>query len=776
MQLTKTLKIARNLSLYSLLLAVGFLPLFFIPFSSISSGVAKGYFFVIAVILSVIGFVAESIITGKIYIPKNIISKSLLFVLLAFFVSSLFSSNIHSSLWGLNFEIGTFGNMLALSVVYYLSCFHFENQKNIDRLVKYFTISFIASISVILLSSFLGRTEWFANIFRSISGQTLVGNWNDLVIVSSIVSVLSVIRLEISELSTKKKILNWIIILLSLIVMALVNFKTAWLVLGIFGLISFVYIIAFYRAESKNPELSEGQNEKEAKIKFPLASFVLVLFSLLFYVGNPVFGNMLSRKLNFSAVDIRPSFVLNGQVFINTITESPKKALLGYSPNNFDDAWQKNIPYRVLQSSFWNTRFSLGASHIFTWFVTLGILGTIAVIYLLLTYCAVAIRVFLRTARTGTPDPDLVMPFMISFLSWLYVGIYVPSLPVVALAFASTGLLIGVLTSKGVIKKHEFDYLVDPRGSFFSILSLVVVLILSIIMIYFSSVKFASFYNYSKAVSSNDNSARYLTNAIRLNPKNDLFQRTLSIYYVGRATRLINENRENLSSVSGQVSEFIRLAESSATLATRTNPNNPTNWKNLGSFYELVQNLGQEGQDAYASGLDSYNKALVYSPKDVSIYLAKSRLEYRNKNQVAANEYIAQALSVKPNYSEAYVLRATYKNSANDSIGAIEDYKKAISFSPRNASLYLTLASVYASKGDYQNAVLYYRAAFVLGGRSSIDVAYSLADANLRVNNKEEARILIQKLKEVLPENQDVLKLEQRLNSGQSQPAETEEQ
>lgn len=768
MQLTKTLKIARGLSLYSLLFAVGFLPLLFIPFSSISPGVAKGYFFIVAVILSVIGFVAESIITGKIYIPKNIISKSLIFVLAAFLVSGLFSNNVHSSLWGLNFETGTFGNMLALVVVYYLSCFHFESQKNIDKLVKYFTISFLASVLVIILSIFFGRMSWFAGIFRSISSQTLVGNWNDLVIVSSIVSVLSVIRLEISNLSKKAKIFNWVTIFLSLVVMALVNFKTAWLVLGIFGLISFVYIIAFYRVENHNNAIGENTNSREAKIKFPIASFVLVLFSLMFYVGNPVFGNMLSRRLNFSAVDIRPSVSLNGQVFIKTIQESPKKALLGYSPNNFSDAWQKNMPNRVLQSSFWNTGFSAGVSHIFTWFVTLGILGTLAVIYLLITYCAVAIRVFLRTARTGTPDPDLVMPFMISFLSWLYVSIYVPSLPVVVLAFASTGLLIGVLTSKNVIKKHEFDYLVDPRGSFFSILSLVVILILSIIMLYFSSVKFASFYNYSKAVSSNsDSTATYLTNAIRLNPKNDLFQRTLSIYYVGRATRLINENQNNLSSVAGQISEFIRLAESSATLATRTNPSDPANWKNLGSFYELVQNLGQDSSNAFANGLDAYNKALAYSPKDVSIYLAKSRLEYRNKNQVAANEYINQALSMKPNYSEAYVLSATYKNSANDSVSAIEDYKKAITFSPRNSGLYVTLAGIYASRGDYQNAATYYRAAFVLSGRSSINIAYSLADANIRIGNKEEARILVQELKEVLPENEDVKRLEQRLNSGQ---------
>lgn len=771
MQLTKSLKIARGLSLYALLFTVGFLPIFFVPFSSVSAGVAKGYFLVIGVILSVIGFVAEAIITGKIYVPKNIISRSVIALLVVFLISSLFAPNISFSLWGLGFEMGTFSSILILSIIYYLSCYHFENQKNIDRLIKYLTGSFFFSFFIIAASLFLGKFTWFSGFFKGIYGQTPAGSWNDLVVIASIVCVLSVIRLELYQLSKKKKILNWVLILGTLLIMALVNFKTAWLVLGIFGLVSFVYILAFHRARTTVLGI-----EDDAKIKFPLASFAIVFFSLIFYVGNPVFGNALSSRLNFSNVDVRPSTTLSAQVFIKTIQESPKKAILGYSPNNFSNAWQKHLPYKVLQSGFWETRFSAGVSHIFTWFVTVGLLGTVVILYFMLTYCAVALRVLLRTAKTGTPDPDLVIPFMLSFLSWLYVAIYVPSTPIVVLAFSSTGLLIGVLTYKKIIKRNEFDYLPDPRGSFFSILSLVIILVLSIVSIYFSTVKFAAFYKYAKGVSSNndESSVKYLTSAIKLSPKNDLFQRTLSVYYVGRATKLINENQSNVSKVASQISENVKLGEAAAVLATQTNSNDSLNWKNLGSFYELVQNLGQDKQNAYINGLEAYNKAQAYAPKDVSILLSKARIEYRNQNQSAAYDYISKALELKPNYAEAFVLRATFKNNASDFSGAIEDYKLAISAESNNANNYVLLANLYAKNGEYKNAAEYYRAGFIVGGRSSANIAYALADVDLKIGNKEEAKILIDKLKEAFPESEEVKSLEQRLGSSEDSSTESE--
>lgn len=765
MQLSKSLKIARGLSLYSLLIVIGLLPLFFLPFSPINSSIAKGYFLVIGTIISLIGFVAESIITGKIYIPKNIISRSIIGVLLAFFVSSLFAPNINYSLWGQAFEIGTFGSILSLTIIYYLSCYHFEDPKNIKRFLNIFSFSFVGSFIIIFSSLFLGNLKWFSKTFQSIYGATPAGSWNNLVIIASILCVVSIIKLELHSLSRKAKFTNWFIAALAMFVMALVNFKTAWLVLGIFGLVSFVYILAFHRAKSDVEQI-----EEDAKIKFPLASFIIVFFSLIFYVGNPVFGNLLGSKLNFSNIDVRPSVSLTAKTFVSTIKESPKKAILGYSPNNFDNAWQKHLPEVIMQTNFWDTRFSAGVSHILTWFVTTGILGALALLYFLLTYCAVAIRVLLRTAKTGTPDPDLVIPFMISFLSWLYMAIYVPGLSVVAIAFASTGLLIGVLTSKKVIRRHEFDYLPDPRFSFFSIMSLVVVLILSITSIYFTSVKFFAFHQYSKGVSSADvqKTVKYISSAIRLNPKSDLFQRSLSIVYTGQATTLINSNRNNIQSVSSQISEYIKLGEAAALLATKTAPNNSINWKNLGSFYELVQSLGQDRETAYKSGIEAYNNALMYSPKDASLTLAKARLEYRNDNKLAAYDYINKAIEIKPNYDAAFLLLATFKVNELDTTGAIENYKKAINANPTSVDNYVLLANLYNNNGDYNNAAIYYRGAFIASNRTSANIAFTLAEVDIKTKNYEEAKFLINELKKSLPDNQQVKDLEQKLNNTSS--------
>src|SRR3989338_6315355 len=94
-----------RLSFLSLFLVIVLLPFFFLPFTGIPVEISKGVLLVVGLALSVIFWAMARFFDGKVVFQKSWILVSGAGVVLAFLLSTLFSSNREVSFFGAMFDI-----------------------------------------------------------------------------------------------------------------------------------------------------------------------------------------------------------------------------------------------------------------------------------------------------------------------------------------------------------------------------------------------------------------------------------------------------------------------------------------------------------------------------------------------------------------------------------------------------------------------------------------------------------------------------------------------
>ena len=91
------------------------------------------------------------------------------------------------------------------------------------------------------------------------------------------------------------------------------------------------------------------------------------------------------------------------------------------------------------------------------------------------------------------------------------------------------------------------------------------------------------------------------------------------------------------------------------------NPNQYTNWVNLGNIYSAFTSFGID--KSYETGMLAYKRAEVLNPKNPLILLLEAQLEVNNKNTSSALDLVNKALALKPDYADAL----KFKNSLQGS-------------------------------------------------------------------------------------------------------------
>src|SRR3989344_71488 len=119
-----------RLSFLSLFLTITLLPFFFLPLTSIPIETSKGLVLVVGLCACIVLWAIARFFDGKITIPRS----SLIFagagMILAFFLSAIFSKVSQVSLFGTMFDIGTFWFMFAGFLLFLMSAVVFRDPKS----------------------------------------------------------------------------------------------------------------------------------------------------------------------------------------------------------------------------------------------------------------------------------------------------------------------------------------------------------------------------------------------------------------------------------------------------------------------------------------------------------------------------------------------------------------------------------------------------------------------------------------------------------------------
>ena len=749
---SKKVSLFNNLSFWTLVSSIFISIFFFIPYTFISLEASKGFILSIGSILSLFFWLVGRLSDGKFIIPKDILILFAGAIPLVFLLSSLFSSSLYLSFFGAGFEVGTFGSMLVMFILFFLSAVHFQTESKIWVFIKsIFYGGLILSIFEII-NILVGFDRFLPGMLKGVSAGNLIGSWNNFAIFFGLIVLLSLFSIQFLECNRLfKSIVRYFLLATGLIFLIIVNMPLVWLLVGLFAVTIFVYSLS-----SQHEKLRREENSDNKKVKFPINSFVVIILSLVFLFSNNLIGGFVSKYISVPSNDIRPSLITTSKVAYKSFLQNP---VFGTGPNTFVNDWSLWKPKEIALTTFWNTDFSSGFSLMSTFAVTAGLLGFLVVLWFLIVYFMRSIQSIRIALKSSEQNHFILISFIISIYSWIIFVLYNPNIVILMLAFVSSGLLIGSLVQRGFMSVSEFSFLNDPRNSFFSILGLMIIMIASCALMFVYIQKFVSVVYFSKSVNNGSsvellNKSEYMLSRASSLDENDVYYRNLSQIYLTRINTLIKDETISPDFIKSNLQQLIDLAQNSATAAISKNPKNYLNYLNLGNIYSSLSMLQVE--NSYENAVAAYEKSLELNPSNPLIVLSRASLEFSAGNNDSAREFINKSLEMKSNYTDALFLLSDIESSEGNLNEAIKQAESAAKISPYNSDVFFRLGLLRYNNSDYKGAVSAFEQAVILDP-SYLNARYLLALSYQKVGRGDEALTQFKILSNVLPEN-EVLK------------------
>jgi DNA-binding SARP family transcriptional activator len=586
-------------------------------------------------------------------------------------------------------------------------------------------------------------THFITTYFSSVTTQgTLVGSWVDFAYFVIFTFLLGLLLYEVLAPKGIFKYLSLISMVLSLIVLIFLNFKAAWVITIVSALLVFVYKSSVERSLSNDHEEVAGSSKP-----FPLMSFVALLVGLFFFLSSASIGVSLSHAANISFTDIRPSFATTMHVMRATLDHDP---IFGSGAGNYGNMWNLYHPTAINSTLFWNTSFDTGYNFILSSLTTNGVLP---VLFLLI---ALGIAIVHGFTLFSYQFPDRFSRFIavtsvIMLVAFVCLILFAsPGLVLIFFGFTYLGLLLGVSTLVGRTKILEADYLQDPRSSFFAILIIVVAAMAGFSAVYFSGNRFASIVYYNQAIAANsvESAQALLDKAIALSP-ND-------VYWTTRTTLFTNEFR-NAASVTtpdkAQLQTIFSQAETSAQSAVAWDNGSANNWLTLSQVYQLIANT--QNATAYENAKQAADKAESLNPNNPVYRLNEAQLALTKQDTGTAYNYIAQALSLKPDYLDAYVLKAQIEIAQGNANAGVTEMTAYTSIAPYDDQGFLLLGQAELQLKNYSAAVTAIGEAVSLAPTSENDYVQYIQALEL-AGDKSQAIAVLKQFKRLFPSVQGV--------------------
>ncbi len=658
-----------RISFWSLFIVIVLLPIFFLPFTKIPVTTSKGLLLIIGLAVSVIAWTAARFSEGKAILPKSWVLVSGLGVVLAFFLSSIFSSAPQMSFFGIMFDVGTFWFMFSAFLLMYMSAVIIKNPKN----ARMIFLGTIASFAIIFIFQALRVAMPETLSLGVLGGKTgnIFGSWNALGLFAGLISIMSLFEIEFFYVSKMLKRILIALLAISIFTIIAVNFSLAWKLVGIFALIIFVYKISF-----------AGEEGAGSKKNFPITSLIVVMISLLFFMTGQFIGGYVPTRLGVSNVEIGPSLSSTMIVAKSTLRDHP---IWGIGPNRFDEAWSLHKPAMINSTDFWNTSFDSGSGMFPTFASTVGIIGILALLVFLVFFIMKGIKALSASLRN-----DVNMEITAFFIGALYLFaaafFYSTGMALFLLSFAFTGIFIGLYSSTEKKGQMHVSFAGNHKKGFFFTLLLVAAMILSAGLSFKYFERFASISYFGKTLSANTiNAAEVSINKALSLYSNDLYLRTYSQVYLLKLNSLASKGASITEAEKGELQASFDNAVQGALLATKYNPGSYLNYRTQGSVYETAGILRVDG--AYDKALEAYQNAANLNPLNPGIKLDIARVYIGLGKIKEAKDAAKEALSLKANYGDAFVVLSQVARLEGDNALAISYAEKALALSPGNKTL-----------------------------------------------------------------------------------------
>lgn len=744
----KKFEICDRVSVIALSLSVLLGMIAFVPGGFLGSGILKGYLIVVSVLVAFVAWLLGRLLEGSFSIPWTSMLLASVGVVVALFLSGIFSHTMYLSLLGEGFEQGTFAVLSSMLLGLILISMLFTTKRRIINFLQVFFIAYII-LALFQLVHVLFPSFTTLGIFYS-STDSPVGLWSDFGFLSGAALLGFVLMLQFLKPERLMRAISIIGGILALFFVILTNIFMVWILVGLGAISILIYVLIINRTSEVR--------------QFSFLAFGLSLVALFFILANNLVGGTLATLLHVPYIDVHPSVSATVQVAGSSLRAHP---LFGIGPNRFLGEWLKYHPMAVNTHALWDTPFVSGSSLIGTIGFLSGILGVLAVLFFILSFFYESIRKVFRSTSDpmmeGVPRETgsgyiIFSLFILALYFVLAIILSAPGIVVTICTLSFIGIFIGALVEERRIPLRTIFFLKDQRSSFFSIFFIVALLMVSAGTAYAVTERFAALVFYQKGlrVMRTGDFAKADARLVQAINLADLpvFERTRVLL----AEQSIQQTLSSTSNASQDATKAvlqsaINVGNNASRQAISLDPADPANYIVFGDFLRMLAPLKIEG--VFSAAVDAYNRAILLAPNYPKTYLNLAELYFDANDNQDAREYAKKALEKKPNYTDVFFLMSQIETAAGNSAAAVKQLQDATLIDSSNPDTYFELGLLYYQNGNYSDAVGAFRSAIALDAQY-LNGWYYLALADQKTGNSKEANDILTALHTRFPDNQNV--------------------
>lgn len=723
------------------------LPLFFSGITFQGLAFDKQMYFYFWVILALVFWTIKGVILGEMKIHRTPLDIPIVIFLFVYAAATFFSIDRWHSFWGF-FGDPSRGlvSVLALVIAYYLMFSHLDSKK-----FNWMVGALIVSGFVVSLWSFLGilGINFLPASLAQVTPLNPMGSTTGLgIFLSLLIPLIMSAIFKVAETAASRKRSGSIIFLIAaLFLNFLVLFSIYSFVPWLGILVGVSFFLVYVLARIIRP--SGGWTW------VPMVGFTLILAILMI-------GNVKIAKVEMP-IEVNPAPGLSFQIVKDSLKE---KLVLGSGPGNFSYSFSLHKPQNFNLEALYNLRFYQGSGIIFESLPTIGVLGTISLLLIILTFWGVELYLLTKEKERnkifslGTAAASLIL--LVNAATFRIEG---PIL-LIGILLSMLGLIILYKESESEEKYLNLSLKASPKFAltlafiFMVVISGVVFVFVFLGRVFVADVQ-AGLAVKKSQISEEDSVAKILK-AINLNNREGRYFSRLAQEYMF----LVNQEvaKEESSRDLNKITNYLNFSISSAKIGRDLMSKDVTANEVLAQIYE---NAGVYVGDSLALAEESYNKTAELDPHNPNFYLklgqikissvATKKEEAEKKKLVEeAKSLFQKAIDEKENFDPGYYSLALTEEALANLDGAIEDVQKALAIKQGDLNYAFYLGRLYQARGkdeDNKMAEDIFKAILEVD-KNQINVSFSLGMLYEKQNKDSEAIGEYEKVLALLPDTE----------------------
>lgn len=684
------------------------MPLLFVPSAYMSLSGGKTIIVAVLVALAVLFLVLSILREGKVALRLPLPLLGLWSVVVVAFVSAALSNDTRDAIFGQMIDSYSAGFLLLLAIIATAAFVFVESKQSVIRLYSVLIFSSII-LTLFHVTRLVFGPEMLSFGFFGTATASPVGSWNGLAIFYALVILISLIALQQLPMS---RVGRWIaigVVVLSLGMLAVINFSASWWVLAAVSGVIMLHQLAYNVWRGEANHVKEGDS-----FGLVMISIAILVVSIVFLIGGATLSGAISERLGVGFTEVRPSA---GATIDLTKAALNDNFLLGSGPNRFADVWRLHKDPSLNQTIFWNVPFDSGYSYVLTSFINNGILGIAAWALFFIGLIWAGVRFLFKVSTLDRFWYFIGLSSLVATVYfWLISAFYVPPPGILLLSALTTGVFIAAY-SRAVPGRAWQISAIDYRTHG---LVLIVVAVATIsatgYALYAAGTQVLSVYQFNKVMGTvaEGDSLDTVNNRIigvLATANNDVFARQIAFHQWSRMRALLanpDAGETERQAFESAAANGIEAAQ----LAVNLDPTDPVNHQLLGQIFAILAVVGVEGAADRAS--ESLAAAKRLDPQNPTIPLIESDLALQRKDTAGARVAAEEAVRLKPDYTEALFLLAQLDINEGKVDSAISIVAGVAQLEPQNPARRYQLGVLLAGAGRLDEAIVAFNQAVAL--------------------------------------------------------------